>query len=145
MDYDGVSLCLRTAATNGLIALHPCDMWAWRTGDNSWLVHQCSLAVIPEDISGASRWNGQRSENFAYQYRKYLKWSLTFRKTLRHGTSGFTSHLKEDVLRIFIALKNVSPRPLEPHRYSTNSNPTFVKTDSINPLRPSGNYMSQPS
>jgi hypothetical protein len=26
-------------------------------------------------------------------------------------TSGFTSHPKEDVLRIFIALKNPSPRP----------------------------------
>jgi hypothetical protein len=144
MDYDGVSLCLRTAATNGLIALPPCDMWARRAivmmmpaGDNSWLVHQCSLAVIPEDISGASRRNGQRSENFAYQYRKYLKWSLTCYKILRHGTSGFTSHPKEGVLRIFIALKNVSPRPglnprpLEPHRYSTNSNPAFVKTASV--------------
>jgi hypothetical protein len=29
---------------------------------------------------------------------------------LRHGTSGFTSHPKEDVLRNFIAFKNSSPR-----------------------------------
>jgi hypothetical protein len=29
---------------------------------------------------------------------------------LRHGTFGFTSHPKEDVLRIFIALKNLYPR-----------------------------------
>jgi hypothetical protein len=34
----------------------------------------------------------------------------TCRKILRHGTSGFTSHPKEGVLRIFIALKNTSPR-----------------------------------
>jgi hypothetical protein len=37
--------------------------------------------------------------------------SLTCRKILRHGTSGFTSQPKEGVLRIFIALKNPSPRP----------------------------------
>jgi hypothetical protein len=43
------------------------------------------------------------------QYLKYLKVSLTCRKILRHGASGFTSYPKEDVLRIFIALKNPSP------------------------------------
>jgi hypothetical protein len=32
-------------------------------------------------------------------------------KKLRHGTSGFTSHPKEGVLRIFIVIKNPSPRP----------------------------------
>jgi hypothetical protein len=35
--------------------------------------------------------------------------SLTCRKVLRHGADGFTSPLKEDVLRILIALKNSSP------------------------------------
>jgi hypothetical protein len=45
------------------------------------------------------------------QYLRYLKESLTRRKILRHGTSGFTFHLKEGVLRIFIALKNLSPLP----------------------------------
>jgi hypothetical protein len=49
---------------------------------------------------------------FAYQYLKYLKGSLTFRKIWRHGTSGFTSHPKDGVLWIFIALKNPSPRPV---------------------------------
>jgi hypothetical protein len=44
------------------------------------------------------------------QYLRYLKGSLTCRKFLQHGTSGFTSHPKEDVLRIFIALKNPSRR-----------------------------------
>jgi hypothetical protein len=33
------------------------------------------------------------------------------RKILWHGTSSFTSRPKEGVLRIFIALKNPSPRP----------------------------------
>jgi hypothetical protein len=32
-------------------------------------------------------------------------------KILRHGTPGFTSHQKEGLLRIFIALRNPSPRP----------------------------------
>jgi hypothetical protein len=78
-------------------------------GDNSWLVHQSSLEVPPTETSGASRRNGRRSENFAYQYLKYLKGSLTCRKILRHGTSGFTSHAKECVLRIFIASARFEP------------------------------------
>jgi hypothetical protein len=36
---------------------------------------------------------------------------LTCRKILWHVTSGFTSHPKESVLRIFIALKNPSSQP----------------------------------
>jgi hypothetical protein len=52
---------------------------------------------------GASRRNG-RSENFAYQYLKYVK-GLTCCKLLRNGISGFTSPPKKGVLRIFIALK----------------------------------------
>jgi hypothetical protein len=36
---------------------------------------------------------------------------FTCRKILRHRTSGFTSHPKEGVLRIFIALKNSSSQP----------------------------------
>jgi hypothetical protein len=35
-------------------------------GDNSWLVYQSSLAVLPADKSGASRRNGWRNKNFAY-------------------------------------------------------------------------------
>jgi hypothetical protein len=80
-------------------------------GNNSWLVHYSSLVVLRAETSGESRRNGRRSENFAYQYLKYLRRSLTCRKILRHGTSGFTSHPKEGVLWIFIALKNPSPRP----------------------------------
>jgi hypothetical protein len=82
-----------------------------QSGDNSWLVYQSSLEVLPAETSGASRRNGRRSENFAYQYMKYLKGCLTRHKILRHGTSGFTSHPKEGVPRIFIALKDPSLRP----------------------------------
>jgi hypothetical protein len=36
---------------------------------------------------------------------------FTCRKTLRHEASGFTSHPKEGLLRIFIVIKNLSPQP----------------------------------
>jgi hypothetical protein len=44
------------------------------------------------------------------QYLWYVSGSFTCCKILRHGTSSFTSHLKEGVLWIFIALRNMSPR-----------------------------------
>jgi hypothetical protein len=115
IDYDGVRQCLWTAATSAPTVHPPGDIWAWRAkvvmkqaGHNSWLVHQSSLAVLPAETSGENKRNGWRSENFSYQYLKYLKGSLTCCKIL-HRTSGFTSHPKERVLRIFIALKNPSP------------------------------------
>jgi hypothetical protein len=80
-------------------------------GDNSWLVYQNFLPVLPAETSGASRKNGRRNENFAYQYLWYINGSLTCRKILRRGSSDFTSHPKEGVLRIVIVLKNPSPRP----------------------------------
>jgi hypothetical protein len=64
------------------------------------------MAVLPAETSGTIRRNGRRSENFAYQYLKYLKGSLTCRKILQRGTSGFTSHPKEGVLLSFITVKN---------------------------------------
>jgi hypothetical protein len=55
------------------------------------------------------------NENLIYSSPWDLKRSLiTCGKILRHGTSGFTSHPKLSVLRIFIALKalkNPSPWP----------------------------------
>jgi hypothetical protein len=118
INCDGLRLCLRTAATNGPIVQLPAYMWAWRTMvmmmlvlNTSWLVHQSSLAVLPAKTSGASRRNGRRSENFAYQYLKCLKGSLTCRKILRRKTSDFTSRPKEGVVRIFVTLKNPSPLP----------------------------------
>jgi hypothetical protein len=51
---------------------------------------------------------GKGDENLVYLSLWYFKRSLTRHKILQHGTSGFTSHVKEGVLRIFIALKNPS-------------------------------------
>jgi hypothetical protein len=69
------------------------------------------MVVVLAEISGASRRMGEGNENLVYPSPWDLKWSLTHSKILRHGTSGFTSHPKEGVLRIFIALKNPSPWP----------------------------------
>jgi hypothetical protein len=64
------------------------------------------------DISGASGSAGEGNENLVYStFPWHFKRSLTRCKVLRHGTSGFTSHPKEGVLWIFIALKNPSPWP----------------------------------
>jgi hypothetical protein len=63
------------------------------------------------DISGTSRIMGEGNGNLVYPSPWDFKRSLTCRKILRHGTSGFTSHPKEGVLWIIIALKNPSPWP----------------------------------
>jgi hypothetical protein len=113
----------------------PGDMWTWRAmvmtmpvGDNSWLIHQSSLAVLPAETSGESRRNGRRSENFAYQYLKYLKGSLTCRKILRHGTSGFTSHRRKVCCGFLSPLKisplaGLNPRPLGPFAITLTTTP----------------------
>jgi hypothetical protein len=80
-------------------------------GDNSRLVYQSSLAVLPAETSGASRRNGRRNENFAYSVPFIRQRIFYMLQMLRIGTSGCTSHPKEGVLRIFIALKNPSHRP----------------------------------
>jgi hypothetical protein len=54
---------------------------------------------------------GEGNENLVSSSPWDFKSSFTSRKMLRHGTSGFTSHPKEGVLRNFIALKNASPWP----------------------------------
>jgi hypothetical protein len=61
---------------------------------------------------------GEGNENLVYPFPWDFKRSFTCRKILRYGTSGFISHPKEGVPRIFIALKNPltwpgsNPRPL---------------------------------
>jgi hypothetical protein len=146
IDYDGVRLYLRTAVTSGPI-VHPTgDMWAWRAmvmmmlaEENSSAVHQSSLAVLSAETSRASRRNGRRSENFAYQFLKYLKRSLTCRRILRHGTSGLTSHPKEDVLRIFIALKSHRFGRVEPATIGSS----VKHTNHTPPRRPPGCITTQ--
>jgi hypothetical protein len=97
IDWDGGGR-VRTAVTNAPI-VHPrviCEH-----GETWWWL--CWLGITPDSSTRAllqsykqrhlgQVGNGRRSENFAYQYLKYLKVSLTCRKILRHGTSGFTSH-----------------------------------------------------
>jgi hypothetical protein len=51
---------------------------------------------------------GEENENLVCPSLWDFKRSLTCRKILRHGTSGFSVR-EEVVLRIFIALKNPSP------------------------------------
>jgi hypothetical protein len=88
---------LRTAATNRPIVNSTGDMLEWKAivlmmimpaGENSLLVHQSSLAILPAEEFGASRRNG-RSENFAYQYVGYVNGFLICRKILRYGTFDF--------------------------------------------------------
>jgi hypothetical protein len=86
-------------------------MMMMQAEDNFRLVHQSSLVVPPAETFGVSMRNGRRSENFAHQYLKYLEGYLTCLKILWHGTSGFTFHPKEGMLRIFVALINPLPRP----------------------------------
>jgi hypothetical protein len=117
LDYDGVILTSQNCSHHWPIVHPPANVsvgamaMMMPAGDNSWLDYQSSLTVAPAETSGASRRNEQRTENFTYKYLKYLKGYLTCCKILRDGTSGFTSHRKEVVLRIYIALKNPSPRP----------------------------------
>jgi hypothetical protein len=88
------------------------------TGANSLLVYQSALKATntvwlscQHKHLRASKRMGEGNENLVYPSPWDFKRSLTCRKILRHGTCGFTSHPKERVLRIFIALKYLSPWP----------------------------------
>jgi hypothetical protein len=90
----------------------PRDMWAWKAmvmmmpaGENTDSYTRALWQFYQQRHLGASRWNARRSENFAYQYTRYANSTLAWRKILRYGASRFTSHPKEGVLRMFIALK----------------------------------------
>jgi hypothetical protein len=99
------------------------DPWWW------WW---CRLGITP-DLSTRARWQSYQQRHVErvgeidegmiilhIQYLRYINEYFTCCNILLHGTSGFTSHPKEGVLRIFIALKNTSrrprlnPRPLDP-------------------------------
>jgi hypothetical protein len=65
--------CIETGVSEPPPSLAHCSSpgWMWVEGrgddnrDNSWLVYQSSLVVLPTEASGASRRNGRRNENFA--------------------------------------------------------------------------------
>jgi hypothetical protein len=83
------------------------------TEENSWYVHQSSLAILPAESSGSKQEEWAKGMmNLALQsiFVHTFKWFIICRKFL-HGASGFTYPLKEGVLQIFISLKNPLPRP----------------------------------
>jgi hypothetical protein len=107
---------LRTTATNWPTIHPPSFMWVWRAMWWCWLgrTPDSSTRALRQFYQqrhlGASRRNG-RSGNLAYWYLRYVNRSLICRKILQHGAYGFTSHPKEGMLWIFVALKNPSPQP----------------------------------
>jgi hypothetical protein len=75
------------------------------TGDNSWLVYQSLLAVLPTETSAASRRDGRRNENFLYSVSWYVNgflhalksysiWSPALLSIWRKVCCGFLSSLK---------------------------------------------------
>jgi hypothetical protein len=72
------------------------------------LIHRvmCEQGVASREVRGKGDDVSVRSI-FVYT----SKWFFTCRKILRHGASGSTYPLKENVLWIFIALKNPLPWP----------------------------------
>jgi hypothetical protein len=102
--YVGWDWSLRTAAITGLlfipqvnVSMEAMVMLMMPAGDTSWYLPELSGSPTSRDI-----WS---------EYLWYNNGSLTCHKILQHGASGFTSHPKEGVVRIFIALKNPSPQP----------------------------------
>jgi hypothetical protein len=115
----GVRLLLWTANTNGpIIHIHG-DIWVWITmvkwyrqrNNNSstralWQSYQQSH-LVESGRNGRRKWWIWPWEVFC----SYLQVIFTCHKVLRHGAAYFTSSPKEGVLQIFVALKNLSPRP----------------------------------
>jgi hypothetical protein len=86
------------------------------TEANSHLVYQRALAAtctVWQSFHPRHLWSdwAKENENLVYLSLWDFKRYFTCCKILRHGTSGFTSHLKEGVLLIFITLKNPLPWP----------------------------------
>jgi hypothetical protein len=112
---------LRTAVVTDLLFIpreNVCEEpWRWW-----WWWYR--LGITP-DLSTRARWQSYQERHLErvggidegmrilhIQYVWYVNGSFRSRKTLRHGTSGFTSHPIEDVLWIVIALKNPSLWPV---------------------------------
>jgi hypothetical protein len=121
--YDGVTLTSKNCGLYGfIIHLWVTAMWTmlwwYRLGLTPnlptralWQPPVMSDSPVSRDVSGASRKIGEWNVSLVYPSSCDFKTSLKCYKILAHGTSGFTSHLKEGVLRIFIALENPSSWP----------------------------------
>jgi hypothetical protein len=76
---------------------------------HSRFFHQISLSITSRHLVAKQEetWR-EMSVNFGHKYLFHTVGILTCRKILQHRIACFTSPLKEDMLRIFIALKNPS-------------------------------------
>jgi hypothetical protein len=126
-------LRLWTTATTG----HPPPPVIYKHWEPWWNdVDRRRLLTPPSELSDShlvtSKRNGRKEWEFglAKYFYSYL-WLFACHKILPHGASWFTSPQKESVLRIFIALKNSSPRPgLNPRAFGP-----MVSTLTITPPR----------
>jgi hypothetical protein len=75
-----------------------------------WQPPVLSGGLVTRDISDASRRMDEGNENLVYPSTWDLKRPLTCRKTLRHGTSGFSCHPKEGVRLKLPRLRRVRTR-----------------------------------
>jgi hypothetical protein len=88
----------------------------WWNDTDKGILLICPLELSNNPTSShlvASRRNGRRKWSiWPCEVLSFIlpKWFFTCHKILWHGASGFTSPPKEDMLRIFITLKNPSPR-----------------------------------
>jgi hypothetical protein len=131
---------LRTAVITGLLFIPRVNV----SGEPWWWWGRLG---IPPDSSTRALWHFYEQKHLQrvggmdggmrilrIQYLWYVNGSFACRKILRHRPSGFTSYPKESVLRIFIALKNPSPRPvLNPQPLG----PVASKLTTTPPRRPS--------
>jgi hypothetical protein len=113
IDYDGVRLTSQNSGYHWTI-FHPPGEREWKAvmmipaGDNSYLSTKARWQSYQhrhlERVGGMD----EGMKIFPIQYLWYVNGSLTWRKILRHGISGFTSHSKEEGMqRIFITLKKI--------------------------------------
>jgi hypothetical protein len=117
IDYDGVRLMSQNHAHHGLLFIPRVSV-----SGELWLWWWCQLGTTPDSSTGA-HWQSYQQRHLErvggmdetmiilhIRYLSYVNGPFTCSKFLQHGTSGSTSHPKEGVLRIFIALKNPSPQ-----------------------------------
>jgi hypothetical protein len=116
-----VRLSLWTAATSGLIVHPPGEIWEWRS-----MARWCRQGKAPESYTRALWQCYQQSNLGASRIHGCKEWncslvgiSIILASDILHalkfydmGPLALLSHLKEDVLGIFITLKNLSPQPV---------------------------------
>jgi hypothetical protein len=130
---------LRTAASTGSFSF-PGDLRCGPrmmilTGANFQLDYQSALAA-PSTLRRSchprhhwSEWEvGEGNENLVYPSPWGFNRHFISRKILINETSDFTSHLKEGLLRIFIALRNPPPWPVSNPRTLGTVASTLITT-----------------